>query len=128
VEVARHVKSRSATQCRERWVNCLDPRLNFEHWNHSEDQYLVGLVEHLSFNTYNDRIPWAFVAKKLGTNRRDDTCMSRYKSIKKKEYIALKSKRKSVLNSLGANWEHRKINKLHAIKALVDFFLKLKKI
>ena len=41
--VACMVPSRTATQCRERWVNVLDTSLNRGRWEPEEDQRLISI-------------------------------------------------------------------------------------
>ena len=41
--VACMVPSRTATQCRERWVNVLDTNLNRGRWEPEEDQRLIDI-------------------------------------------------------------------------------------
>lgn len=43
-EIAQYVPGRTPKQCRDRWVNYLQPSLNFEPWKDSDDQLLVSLV------------------------------------------------------------------------------------
>lgn len=43
-KIAKFVPGKTPKQCRDRWVNYLQPSLNFEPWSNSEDQLLVSLV------------------------------------------------------------------------------------
>ncbi|KAL0425344.1 UNVERIFIED_CONTAM: Myb-like protein L [Sesamum radiatum] len=46
-KVARCVPGRTQVQCRERWVNCLDPSLNMSKWTEEEDSKLeAAIAEH----------------------------------------------------------------------------------
>jgi hypothetical protein len=42
--VATFIPGRTGKQCRERWLNQVNPRLNFEVWTPEEDSCLMGLV------------------------------------------------------------------------------------
>jgi hypothetical protein len=42
--VANSIPGRTGKQCRERWVNQLNPQLNFEVWTPEEDSCLMSLV------------------------------------------------------------------------------------
>ena len=43
--VACMVPCRTSTQCRERWVNVLDTRLNRGKWSEEEDEKLFGVCK-----------------------------------------------------------------------------------
>lgn len=43
-KIAMFVPGKTPKQCRDRWVNYLQPSLNFEPWSNNEDQLLVSLV------------------------------------------------------------------------------------
>lgn len=45
VTIAKHVQGRTSRQCRERWVNYLDPEVNKVSWTIEEDMKLQNLVE-----------------------------------------------------------------------------------
>ncbi|KAI3515764.1 hypothetical protein L1887_14668 [Cichorium endivia] len=46
-KIARFVPGRTQVQCRERWVNCLDPALNMNEWTPQEDlQLKYAISEH----------------------------------------------------------------------------------
>ena len=49
-KIARCVPGRTPKQCRDRWVNYLQPYLKFEPWSEQEDQLLVSLVN--SYGTH----------------------------------------------------------------------------
>ena len=42
--IAKYVPGRTPKQCRDRWVNYLQPSLTFEPWTEEEDELLVSLV------------------------------------------------------------------------------------
>lgn len=43
-DIARYVPGRTPKQCRDRWVNYLQPSLKFEPWTNADDKLLVLLV------------------------------------------------------------------------------------
>ncbi|KAK6925351.1 SANT/Myb domain [Dillenia turbinata] len=46
-KIAEFVPGRTGVQCRERWVNCLDPCLNMNNWTEEEDSKLnAAIAEH----------------------------------------------------------------------------------
>ena len=45
VKVQQHVPGRTDVQCRERWVNILNPDLNQGEWSTEEDEKLKKLIE-----------------------------------------------------------------------------------
>lgn len=47
-EVANYVRSRSAKQCRERFLNHLSPHINKDNWTVEEDEQLYQLIEQYS--------------------------------------------------------------------------------
>lgn len=38
VQIEKHVPGRTDVQCRERWVNVLDPKVAFTKWTPEEDE------------------------------------------------------------------------------------------
>ncbi|KAG8880706.1 hypothetical protein FRB97_000582 [Tulasnella sp. 331] len=71
-KVAALVPGRTNSQCRERWVNYLDPSISKDDWTAEEDKMLVSLKESGS--------KWVEVAAALD-GRTDYQCMTRYKHI-----------------------------------------------
>ena len=74
--VAKMVPGRSDVQCRERYVNCLDPTIKSGlPWTQEEDETLLsGATEH---TTPGGKIRWAKVAGRL-SGRTDNMCLKRY--------------------------------------------------
>merc|ERR1712151_1191044 len=50
-----------------------------------EDEKLMILVETSKKSTKHKKISWAYIARKIGTNRRDDMCMLRYNNLHEKK-------------------------------------------
>ena len=63
VLVQQHVDGRTDVQCRERWVNVLDPRLRADEWTPEEDQRLRDATA--KYWPKTDSIPWARVAREF---------------------------------------------------------------
>merc|ERR1712151_836866 len=57
-----------------------------------EDEKLMILVETSKKSTKHKKISWAYIARKLGTNRRDDMCMLRYNNLHEKKDKKAKNK------------------------------------
>jgi hypothetical protein len=68
--------SRTRSQCSQRWIRGLDPRISRTQWTPEEDTALVRLVE-----TYGEKA-WIRVSQGLGT-RSDVQCRYRYKQIQR---------------------------------------------
>lgn len=77
-KVATMVAGRSDVQCRERYVNCLDPTVKKnQKWTTDEDTSLKESVE-ACLEKFNGQIKWSEVAKKV-TGRTDSQCKKRWK-------------------------------------------------
>ncbi|KAM3147151.1 hypothetical protein pb186bvf_000867 [Paramecium bursaria] len=72
---------RSPRQCRERWINNLNPKLNKMPWTQYELKILMEEVEQVGRQ-------WALIAKKL--NRNEHMVKNKYNSIKRQEQISQK--------------------------------------
>ncbi|XP_036368650.1 uncharacterized protein LOC115223855 isoform X2 [Octopus sinensis] len=70
------VPNRTANQCRERWVNCLDPGINSGPFTYEEDKLLLKYVKE------NGAGNWATVASHL-PGRTDQICSTQYFRLKK---------------------------------------------
>jgi len=55
-EVCKEIEGRTAKQCRERWVNNLDPSINKGAWSPAEDALMIQLHTELGPS-------WAAIAK-----------------------------------------------------------------
>lgn len=56
---------RSNEQCRDRWNERLDPKINREVWMEEEDRLLVDAVKELGEGK------WKAVSEKMGSGRKD---------------------------------------------------------
>lgn len=71
---------RTKSQCSQRWYRGLDPRINKESWNKSEDNNLLSLVEKLGTKS------WIKIASYF-PDRCDVQCRYRYTQLSKKHNI-----------------------------------------
>uniref|UniRef100_A0A7S1CCU8 Uncharacterized protein n=1 Tax=Bicosoecida sp. CB-2014 TaxID=1486930 RepID=A0A7S1CCU8_9STRA len=69
-EIAGHVPGRNAKQCRERWVNNLDPTVNKGPWTEAEDRALVAAQAELGNK-------WSAIAERL-PGRPDNAVKNRW--------------------------------------------------
>jgi transcription factor MYB, plant len=75
VYVSKFVDRRNDVQCRERWINALDPVLKKGRWSQEEDDKLLFLVEKHGEN-------WNFISIEI-CGRNNNQCKRRYKILKK---------------------------------------------
>jgi len=72
-EISKHIKGRSAKQCRERWSFNLDPRIKHGPWSQKEDEILLKLQARLGNQ-------WSRIARTI-TGRSENAVKTRYKSL-----------------------------------------------
>jgi hypothetical protein len=65
VDVATMMEGRSNEQCRDRWNERLDPKINREAWTEEEDKSLMDAVGELGEGK------WKAVSEKMGNGRKD---------------------------------------------------------
>ncbi|XP_078163023.1 myb domain protein 4r1 isoform X2 [Carex rostrata] len=70
-KICHFVPGRTQPQCRERWVNCLDPALNHKPWSKEEDSMLLEAVKMHGHC-------WSKITK-LIPSRTDNQCWRRWK-------------------------------------------------
>ncbi|KAF8390043.1 hypothetical protein HHK36_024564 [Tetracentron sinense] len=98
-KIAQFISGRTQVQCRERWVNCLDPSLNLEEWTEEEDFRLkAAIVEH--------RYCWSKVAAAVPP-RTDSQCRRRWKVLLPHEVPLLQAARKIQKAALISNFVDR---------------------
>lgn len=74
VNVQRLVQGRTDVQCRERWINVLDPALNAGPWTPEEDKRIIELVEKYGAGK------WSEIAKEM-PSRNDNIIWRRWKRL-----------------------------------------------
>ncbi|XP_010551142.1 PREDICTED: uncharacterized protein LOC104821834 isoform X2 [Tarenaya hassleriana] len=72
-KIAQYVPGRTPPQCRERWVNSLDPNVNRSPWTEVEDAELRAAVADLGHS-------WSRIATRL-PSRTDNQCWRRWKAL-----------------------------------------------
>ncbi|XP_078439028.1 myb domain protein 4r1 isoform X2 [Wolffia australiana] len=72
-KITQFVPGRTQVQCRERWVNCLDPALKLEEWTQEEDTKLREAIATFGYS-------WSKVASSVPP-RTDNQCMRRWKAL-----------------------------------------------
>ncbi|XP_051119227.1 uncharacterized protein LOC127243311 isoform X2 [Andrographis paniculata] len=102
-KVASCVPGRTHVQCRERWVNCLNPSLNTAEWSEEEDYKLeVAIKEH--------GYCWSKVAGYI-PHRTDNQCWRRWKVLFPNEVPRLQEDRKIQRAALISNFVDRESEK-----------------
>lgn len=86
--IAKYVPGRTPKQCRDRWVNYLQPSLTFDPWTKKEDELLLSLV-----NTYGTH--WSKMMSSF-PNRSTN-------SVKNRWYWLLKNEVKLPIETLNKN-------------------------
>ena len=69
---------RTSKQCRERWLNHLDPSKLKKYWLETEDFILIEYVKYFGKR-------WAIISKKLSNKRNEHSIKNRFKSLLTKE-------------------------------------------
>ncbi|KAK8933336.1 hypothetical protein KSP39_PZI015971 [Platanthera zijinensis] len=82
-KIAHFVPGRTQSQCRERWLNCLDPSLNLERWTDVEDSKLLAAIAEHGHS-------WSKVAASI-PGRTDNHCRRRWKVLLPHEVPMLKA-------------------------------------
>ncbi|XP_075503533.1 uncharacterized protein LOC142540937 isoform X2 [Primulina tabacum] len=98
-KVAQCVPGRTQVQCRERWVNCLDPSLNMAGWSAEEDSKLEAAIAEHGYC-------WSKVAACVPP-RTDNQCRRRWKILFPNEVPLLQTARKIQKAALISNFVDR---------------------
>ena len=77
--VKQSVPGRTDVQCRERWVNILDPSLSASPFTAEEDKNLLEMVQ--LYGSGN----WSKISIEMGRRRTDNQLWRRWKQIAKKQ-------------------------------------------
>ncbi|OVA00635.1 SANT/Myb domain [Macleaya cordata] len=98
-KIAQFVPGRTQVQCRERWVNCLDPSLNLEEWTEEEDCKLKAAIAEYGHC-------WSKVAASVPP-RTDSQCRRRWKVLLPHEVPLVQAARKIQKAALISNFVDR---------------------
>ncbi|XP_044465592.1 uncharacterized protein LOC123195812 isoform X3 [Mangifera indica] len=98
-KIAQFVPGRTQVQCRERWVNSLDPSVNRGEWTEEEDLMLEDAIKKHGFS-------WSKVAAALPA-RTDNQCWRRWKYLHPDEVHVLQARRKMQKAALMSNFVDR---------------------
>ncbi|KAJ0106596.1 hypothetical protein Patl1_19692 [Pistacia atlantica] len=98
-KIAQFVPGRTQVQCRERWVNSLDPSVNRGEWTEEEDLMLEAALEEHGYS-------WSKVAAAL-PGRTDNQCWRRWKYLHPDEVPVLQARRKMQKAALISNFVDR---------------------
>lgn len=98
-KIAQFVPGRTQAQCRERWVNSLDPSLNLDEWTEEEDSRLKAAIEEHGHC-------WAKVAACVPP-RTDNQCRRRWKKLLPHEVPLLQEARRVQKAALISNFVDR---------------------
>lgn len=98
-KIAQFVPGRTQVQCRERWVNCLDPSLNLNDWTQEEDSKLKAAIEEHGYC-------WSKVAACVPP-RTDSQCRRRWKVLLPHEVPLLQAAKKVQRAALISNFVDR---------------------
>ncbi|KAK8569436.1 hypothetical protein V6N13_046491 [Hibiscus sabdariffa] len=98
-KIAEVVPGRTQVQCRERWVNSLDPALNMGTWTKEEDSRLEAAIEEHGYC-------WSKIAMCM-SSRTDNQCWRRWKTLHREEVPLLRQARKIRKAALISNFVDR---------------------
>ncbi|XP_074564920.1 uncharacterized protein LOC141821393 isoform X2 [Curcuma longa] len=98
-KIAQFIPGRTQIQCRERWLNCLDPSLNLQPWTAEEDTKLLDAVA-VHGNC------WSKIATCIPP-RTDNQCRRRWKILCPEELIMLQSATQIKKSALISNFVSR---------------------
>lgn len=98
-KIAQFAPGRTQVQCRERWLNCLDPSLNLEPWTEEEDAKLLSALAEHGYS-------WSKVAMCVPP-RTDNQCRRRWKTLVPKEVPVLQAVKKMKRAVLISNFVDR---------------------
>nr|XP_043613164.1 myb-like protein L isoform X2 [Erigeron canadensis] len=98
-KIAKFVPGRTQVQCRERWVNCLNPSLNMNEWTEEEDLKLKQAIEDHGYC-------WSRIAACIPP-RTDSQCLRRWKVLLPHEVPIQQRVRKMKKAALVSNFVDR---------------------
>ncbi|KAH7916774.1 hypothetical protein BJ138DRAFT_1052189 [Hygrophoropsis aurantiaca] len=86
LDVASVIPGRNNDQCRDRWLDKLNPALNKGRWSDEEDRALLATIDALGTSS------WKNISARLGTGRADSMCRSRFETLKRRKRPPSKKK------------------------------------
>ncbi|XP_038987867.1 myb-like protein L [Phoenix dactylifera] len=98
-KIAQFAPGRTQVQCRERWLNCLDPSLNLKGWTEEEDAKLLAAIAEHGYC-------WSKIATFVPP-RTDSQCRRRWKVLLPHEVPLLQAARKMKRTVLISNFVDR---------------------
>ncbi|EOA29895.1 hypothetical protein CARUB_v10012991mg [Capsella rubella] len=98
-KISQFVPGRTATQCRERWVNCLEPKVNRGKWTEEEDEKLKEAIGKHGYS-------WSKVASHLAC-RTDNQCLRRWKTLYPHQVVLLQQARRLRKEAIVGNFVDR---------------------
>lgn len=102
-KIAQFIPGRTQVQCRERWINVLDPSLNLGRWTEEEDSRLkTAILEH--------GFCWSKVAEAI-PSRTDNQCRRRWKFLFPDEVPKLQAARRLQKLALISNFVDREVER-----------------
>lgn len=102
-DIALHVPGRTPKQCRDRWVNYLQPSLKFNPWTFNEDDLLVSLVN--EYGTHWTKMKFAF------PNRSTNMIKNRWYSLLRDHVKEIPCENNFFLNNNQCNYSLNMIQK-----------------
>nr|QWQ79395.1 MYB36 [Zanthoxylum armatum] len=99
-KIAQFVPGRTQVQCRERWVNSLDPSVKQSKWTEQEDLRLEATIKEHGYC-------WSKVAAAL-PSRTDNQCWRRWKALHPEEVHLFVEAKKMQKAALSSNFVDRK--------------------
>ena len=96
--IAKGMGKRNSRQCRERWNNYLNPKLNFDEWTKEEDELIIQKRRELG--------PKWVVISKFFNNRTDSMIKTRYNALIRNEN-RIKNEKINIFNYL-SDFENKK--------------------
>ncbi|KAJ6795083.1 myb-like protein L [Iris pallida] len=103
-KIAQFVPGRIHVQCRERWLNCLDPSLNLGAWTEEEDAKLLAAIDE------HGRSCWSRIARCVPP-RTDNQCRRRWKILRPYEVPLHRQARQLEKSVLISNFVDREIER-----------------
>ncbi|KAK8866670.1 hypothetical protein M9Y10_009636 [Tritrichomonas musculus] len=92
-KIAAQLPGRVGKQCRERWINCLNPSIRKTEWTEDEDSIIISMQEKIGNK-------WSKIAEVL-PGRSDNQIKNRWNSTLKRRIQAVKTDQQNINNLSG---------------------------